>query len=531
MTTKKNNFEAQIDAILAGKAKLDFLPWCYDHIRTEYGKLTFDNHKALVEIYEEHHPYKVILKGPQIGISQYGYSLALWIADQLHKDCIYYAPDDNKRDEFMETRAKMIIERSAYLRKKTRTAGNEIKIGQNIVYYRGLFTEKAAISIPSDANIYDEVDYIPAKHMKVSKDRIAASKMGWLIYYCKGMIAGAGIDEMYSRSDQRKWLVRCPGCRKDHILEEEFPECIDFKKTAVICVKCGHQLDRQAGRWVAERPDVTVRRGYRVPQLVVGQISLKTICDDYQDIKEQPSELAEFSASRLAIVKAGSRQPITIAIIKKSKRYEHKMVARAAWSFLGIDVGDTCHLVLHDILPNRKRRVLYAETCHSDNLEARVAALWPQYGIICGCGDAMPYAPTLRSIARRFAGKFFLCRYTETAPTLRIEKEGETEDQTVDVVKVDRDKSLDNTCDLFKRDMVVLPDDPPPDFEKHLMLLAKEIITDGRGNKIERYRKNVANHYGMGMNYSRLASLISKIKPQNFVGLDPIFFDQQEAMV
>lgn len=544
----KQQLLTELEEILSKKSRgLEFLEFATKYCVTDNGPMTFDKHKALEEIYREHHPHKCILKGPQIGVTHYGNSLALFIADQLERNCIYYGPDDGWISSHMATRITPLIRDSAYFqrRMKPSKADGLMQVNRNFVYYRGLFSAKGAISIPSHANIYDEVDFIPTEHMKLSRDRLAASKMAWELYYSKGMIAGAGIDEKYEMSDQRKWHVRCPKCRRHSILEEDFPANIRERKDriAIVCVKCGKELDRQAGEWVAEHPDRDTwvaehpdrpgKRGYRVSQLAIAQISLPTIWTEYNEVKDKPSELATFSSSRLAIVKENADQPVTDSIIKLCKKMGNfKMVREAAWSYLGLDMGDTCHLTFIDILTGGLHRLLYCETCHSDNIVSRVNALWDRFGVLCGVADAMPYKPDMRKIAFAHRGSFYLRYYTGKPGEISEDKEGETVDDQVPVIKVDRNDSLDKTVDLFTAvpPKIILPLDCPADFEKQVKQLTTEKVQNARGDTIRRYRMKANNHYGMSLNNGRLASIISKVKAQNFIGANAVFLDQRELI-
>jgi hypothetical protein len=85
-------------------------------------------------------------------------------------------------------------------------------------------------------------------------------------------------------------------------------------------------------------------------------------------------------------------------------------------------------------------------------------------------------------------------------------------------VVVDRDDSLDEFTDLFNREpaQMVLPANDSESnpvlavVRAHLKNLQKEKDTDSKGNTIFRYRRTVANHFGMAMNSSLVCERLAE---------------------
>jgi len=534
---KKADIAQQLDSVLKKKEKgQEFMAYCQKHVIGDDDKpITFDQHRALVEIYSEHHPNKSILKGAQVGLSTYGIALSLWLPDQLGYNDIYYLPSDEFCKLFIETRVGPFLRRSPYFqnRMKPGKQAGLIKVGvDRYAYYRGLFQIEGAISIPSHANIYDEVDVLPQENIEWSEDRLAASQLAWQIFFSVGMTPGAGMDLRYDQSDQRKWIVQCQSCRYDMILEEEFPQNIKEKRggeVVIVCTKCGSEIDRQAGRWVAMHPGRPAR-GYRVSQLAIGQIGLKQLWDRYKRVKDYPSKLSKFKCSVLAIVDAGAMQPINDAVLANCRQEEFYMQDSAPWSYCGIDVGDTCHIMITDILPDGRFRPLFFEACPSDRIRERHAQLRDRFHFLYTVADGMPYKTEMKKIAFDNPGAMSL-RYYRTSDLKEGEEKSTDEFQDkIPTVSIDRNLSLDDSVDLFtaKPAKVLLPrkregEDMVDELDKHLKMLVKESRIDARGNLFFQYKRNVPNHFGFAFDNARLASFLSHIKVQEYTGVLPVF--------
>lgn len=511
--------------LIGGRSKaelgLEFLEWCEKHIILDNGaRFSLERRAALKEIYTDiAHPTISVLKGAQVGLSTWGIGFSLWLVDQKGKDAICYLPTDLFAKRFGATRFNPYINRSEYLRSRlqsTDQAGLK-EINTHFLYILGLFNVSGAISIPSDCNLYDEVDVLNPENMEWAQDRISASELGWQRYFSVGMIPGEGIDERYQASDKRKWVVTCQACNKEQTIEDEFQENMVKKDGQVylVCVKCGKPIDVENGCWIAEEPSRSAEhRGYRVPQLIIPGLKLEIIWRRWQNAKDKPSKRAKFNCSVLAKPDAGNLQPIDQEVINRATQaLGYYMQSRSdEKTVMGIDVGDYCHLAIVQPLPSGLLKPLYFEEVLVDDLISRGVKLEEQFNVIKTVIDAMPYKTESKRLVRALKRSGWIQYFKGTSLQEKVESENE---KAVPVITVDRDDSLDNTTDMFAENppkfLLPLPRDQKDEetlqnVHRHLRKLVKEKKVTNSGDVVISYKRNVENHYGMALNSARIAA-------------------------
>ena len=117
-------------------------------------------------------------------------------------------------------------------------------------------------------------------------------------------------DELYQKSDQRKYHMPCPHCAELIIFEwSGLHWSKDGKDVCYVCHECGAMIEEhhktgmiKAGRWIATNPG-PVLRGYQINCLYY-QIGLgprwATLVEMWQQVQNDPARLKTFINSRLA---------------------------------------------------------------------------------------------------------------------------------------------------------------------------------------------------------------------------------------
>src|SRR5688572_3345837 len=76
------------------------------------GRLTFEQHPYLVDVYRDTHPQIVALKGAQLGFSTWAIVRALWAATTWPVSLVYSFPSGGDVSQYAQTRINPIINSS-----------------------------------------------------------------------------------------------------------------------------------------------------------------------------------------------------------------------------------------------------------------------------------------------------------------------------------------------------------------------------------------------------------------------------------
>jgi len=510
---------------------LSFEEYCLKHIvlddGTPYNVLNRAFMKEIVEA-SFTHPHLTISKGAQTGFSTFFVARGCYLVDVWGINLIYYLPTDRMATRFGQTRFDPIIERSKYLQSRligTDQAGLK-QIGTHFFYMLGLVSKTGAISIPADEVLFDEVALINRENMDLAQDRILASKLGWQRYFSAPLFEEDGIDELYRESDMRKWLVKCEGCGRESVVEEEFPDNIRDErpkggKVYLACLKCGKELNVDNARWVPEHPDRTNYRGYRVPQLAIRGARLDLIWDRWIKAQGKPSKVALVRRSALGIADSGNMQPITskvLEIVEAAGDYHFQDYSTEICG-IGIDMGDNAHVAI--VAPYGDGiRVLAAFHLDVEDLLSMIPKWEEAYNAGALVIDAMPYKTESKRVVRALQKAVGYIQYFKE--TYKETTEGENE-REVRVIQVDRDESLDETTELFASNppqaLLFKPRNTEEEktldeIKRHLKKLVKEEVDGPGGQKRIQYKRRAENHFGMAINSARLALNVAIGKTQ-----------------
>ena len=516
------------------RTRLGLLDWIADRkimLRTSTRIIPFslDRHEYLREIYE-HHPHEVYEKAAQVCISVYHVLKALWLCDQYTLKALYYFPTDDDVRDFGDDRLDPIIKKTEYLRERVVEAKEEggvynkgLKhVGESSIYMRGMFTRAAVKSIDGDYLVLDELDECDQTNREFAFDRIMHSELQWASELSQPSLPDFGIDQSFAESDQRYWLLKCPACGHYNCLEEDFPQ--NFMRVSRAetvqtgqkyyrgCLKCNAPLDMAAGEWVP-RQDGRDKRGYHLAQLYT-QIKPAHAADpadqimaEFHRARKSPQK-ERFMISRVGNPYGGERQPVTETVLNACEaRYAMGPLAGIPTG-IGIDVGDTKHLVVRGKSPETGRpRILWAESFEDWERAATIIKLFGESPFII---DALPYKDSAKKLVQAFPGKGRIQYFKETE---KETTEGEYEKE-IDVLHVDRTESLDNTTGEFADRLIEIPSlkfhegeqlKALEELRAHLKHLVADMVEDTKGIKRRVYKANVANHYGMAANSARLA--------------------------
>lgn len=255
-------------------------------IKNEQGlQLEFKDRRFLLDIYKDMSPFQVIMKAPQIGLTILMTIKSLWVAYYLHKDIIYTLPTQSDVQGMAAGSINRIVAQNPIFMSwvKEHDSVESKRVGDQTIHYRGTWTGKQAMMVPSQLNIHDEVDASKADIIEQYETRLQATADGWRWYFSHPSLPDYGVDKFWQISDQKHWFITCKACEELQYLS--WPESIDQEKKVFVCKVCKGELtddDRRQGNWYPKFKDRQFS-GYWVSQLMCPWITAEKICTDFAE--------------------------------------------------------------------------------------------------------------------------------------------------------------------------------------------------------------------------------------------------------
>lgn len=409
-------------------------------IKTEVGlPIDFSKRKFLFDIYNDFSPLQVWLKPPQIGATVCNTLKAFYIAKKKNRQIIYTLPTQGDVQDMVGGSINRIIAQNPILMQwcKDHDTVEQKQVGDSMIFYRGTFTAKQAMMIPSGLNIHDEVDASDPDIITQYENRLQAQEDGgWRWYFSHPSLAGFGVDIYWQQSDKKEWIVTCPHCQKGIILASEkysWKESIDFDKEEYICRLCKKPLPTEArinGEWM--RTSKGQFSGYHVSQLMLFNKSAEDIIKAYSDpLKDEQF----FYNYVLGLPYWASENKINSETVLKNVLPTANVQSPRV--IIGVDTG----LPIHYTMMNREG-VFYQGQCKKPDdgydpyteLEGFLKR-WERSVIIADQGGDLI---GIRLLQSKYPGRVFLVYYRKDRKSQEVIKWGENDEQGT--VIVDRNR-------------------------------------------------------------------------------------------
>lgn len=260
-------------------------------MKTEDGlPLEFVNHYYMFDVYDEMAKCEknlVCYKAAQVTFSTAAILTTLWIAKNKGIDIIYTLPTADDVKQFAGGKINRIIAQNPILQQwvKDKDTVEQKTVGNSIIYYRGTWTQKAAMMVSSDLNVYDEVDSSKQDVITHYATRLQHSKLKLEWYFSHPSVPGNGVSKYWPYSDQRHWFIKCEHCGEWQYMS--WPESFDLEARQYICKKCKGVISdevRRTGKWVKKWKDKEMV-GFWIPLFICPWISADEIIDYYENTR------------------------------------------------------------------------------------------------------------------------------------------------------------------------------------------------------------------------------------------------------
>lgn len=412
--------------------------WVLKHkIRNETGMpIDFTKRKFLWDIYNDLSPHQVLLKPPQIGATVMNTLKSLYVAKKLNRQIIYTLPTQGDVQDMVGGSFNRIIAQNPILLDWVRDHDTieQKSVGDSIIFYRGTFTAKQAMMIPSGLNIHDEVDASDARVITQYETRLQAQEDGgWRWYFSHPSLAGHGVDIYWQKSDKKEWYIKCNECKKDQVLT--WPDSISVEKGIYICKHCGAGLPDESrinGEWRATASGEF--SGYHVSQLMLWNKTAKDIIEASRDPLKDKQYFYNYVLGLPYLDSSDRIEPT--AVLRNCVDIVNEQTGKIV---MGIDTGHGIHLVAGNnegLFYYDNFTEITASKSPYDEVR-RLLRHWPESILISDQGGDLI---GIRQLQTEFPGRVFLVFYNKDRKSIELVRWGDSEEYWK--VQVDRNRMM-----------------------------------------------------------------------------------------
>jgi Phage terminase large subunit gpA, ATPase domain len=546
------------------------LEWAQRYRRIEGQDFSLRRFAPLEDIYADTHPWIVVIKPAQRGLSEWAINTALYALDlgnvawgpkdekgQPLKDGInvgYIFPTEKALGDFSKERLTGLEEETPELHRllhSHKTDSTTFKqVGRSYLYLRGGWSERALLSFPADLMIVDEFDRMDPVAIALARKRMNASEIRYERALSTPTLPGIGIHALYLESDRRRYETRCLSCgewssfdffrdvRVDGEPWERWqkytPAMIRRSQSVSLhCPVCKAEVPEQdrirPGRWVVDQPDAPDIHGYWVPWWPFPMVRLR----DYAANAVNPlqGEQQEFFRSDLGLpyTVGGSRITSDMLLGLSENLPNGKLPdLPCRQTVMGVDVGSVLHYSIDSIYPDDPRptvRVMGTVDDFSD-----LDDLMAQYRIRMCVIDSKPELHEAKKFSDRHPGKVLRADYPTMATALvgnlftrphqpkdesvlgkrgRFAPNKDEGERATDIVQINRTMALDAL-----RAAVIQAEERWPeaivrdqDVQNHLCASVRVTHLDKHGQEVADWVHTAPDHWAHASVYRRIARL------------------------
>lgn len=344
----------------------------------------------------------------------------------------------------------------------------------------------ATESFPMDVISFDEVQEMLIADMEKVVERLSASKLKYTLMGSTANWPDSDIHWWYMRGTQHQFHTRCPTCGTGQVLDEHFPECIQFDPkhpkrnqrggSALLgeyryqCHSCkGWIDDPQQGDWIPKNPEADIQ-SVHFPQFLSPTITPRNIIEAYRNNDSMkgfynrklgkpytdPSQVPV----NLAMLNACAEEGIRLGVVWKE---------RARGTFMGIDqMGHFNVAIIKERLPTGQQAVIHLEYIFDSDPFQRCSQLMDNYGVQCCVVETLPNYNDAKRFAQRHSGKVFLAGYGNMDNEMLIwgdtpnsnTSDRRTDEEALDryTVRLDQYKCMQVSMARFANKACVFPD-------------------------------------------------------------------------
>lgn len=470
MSLVEQHLEAVETALLRGYSLTRVAEWITEHTFLKGDHYSYEDHEFQEVIARDLQLEVVVRKCSQIGLSELSARIGLAFCNTMPSfTTIYTLPTASFARKFAKTRIDPIIMTSPRLSQRVHKEMNSSEVKQfldSFLYISGTVGANAAISVPADALMHDELDFSDEEVVSNYESRLTHSKFGLKRKFSTPTVPGTGISHEFETSKKHWNFVKCCHCNEQFLpdyfkhvrvpgfngdlrkVTEENLWQIQWRDAYVECPGCGKEPDMGPAHreWVVENTEyVGDKHGYQVQPFDAPRIITP---GDLIRRSTKYSRYADFINFALGLPAEDLETSFSEEELKglfAERLPEFRFQPYAA--VMGIDVGLTCHVMVGGMGPDGRMDILHAERCAHTDLEKRKLELTIQFGVRTTVMDSQPYFDLLLRLQARdrnlWGAVYSQSKNLDIMKAIDEEKDAETGKERRHQVDVNRNRALD----------------------------------------------------------------------------------------
>lgn len=435
----------------------------------------FEDHEYQLRVIEELAPFVITRKCSQIGVTELTLRMSLAFCNLVPGfTTIYTMPTAAFARTFVQTRVDPVITSSRELAESVDPNLNNTEVkrfGDSFLYVKGTIGAAAAISVPADMLVHDELDFSDPEVVSNYESRLTHSKYKLRRLFSTPTDDAFGVSLEFQTA-KRSWLIVKCSCCGHHFIPDYYQHVrlpgftgdslrkitkhtlhkYNLSDAFVECPRCGGKpdLSHPHREWVWENPDENFEAiGIQIQPFDAPQIITP---GDLIRASTRYTRTADFINFSLGL-------PASDELSSISKEEVAALVRRQpAWQFgthvMGLDMGLECHCMIAGVTPLGELRIVHTEIIDARSVEERRRELCIKYRVILTVVDQQPYTETVwrmqASDPNLYSALFIARRGIETHMLRTVEEDDKKAQAEVRELQVNRNRALDAVLDLLR---------------------------------------------------------------------------------
>jgi hypothetical protein len=464
------HLESVETALLRGYSLTRVADWIVENTFLKAEHYSFEDHEFQETIARDMQVEVVVRKCSQIGLSELSVRIALAFCNTMPGfTTIYTLPTASFARKFAKTRIDPVIMTSPKLSERVHKEMNSGEVKQFIdsfLYISGTVGANAAISVPADALVHDELDFSDDEVVSNYESRLTHTKYQLKRKFSTPTVSGSGISQEFETSKKHWNFVHCNHCNErflpdyykhvkvpgyDEDLKKITAETlwkIRWREAYLACPGCGKEPDMGPAHreWVVENTDYTGdKHGYQIQPFDAPKIITPAQLVRKSTKYERTADFINFNLGLPAedLETSFSKDELNVLFQMREQALRFEPYA----AVMGIDVGLTCHIMVGGLGPNGLMDILHAERCSHTELEKRKFELSVQFKVRTTVMDSQPYFDLLLRLQARdrnlWGAVYSQSKNLDLLRAVDQEKDAETGKERRHQVDLNRNRALD----------------------------------------------------------------------------------------